>query len=112
MAVYWSQQERTQREEECVSHMVGIDVLVVSLQNVPCCVLTLLFVLLHRWMRNSIACVPVGALTHQRISSDLELLPMVILTLLLSHEIGGPLGLALETVDIQKIRAKILAQHA
>ena len=37
---------------------------------------------------------------------DLEPLPMVILTLLPSTEIGGPPGLALETVDILNIQAK------
>ena len=47
-----------------------------------------------------------------RIASTLEPLPMVILTLLPSAVKGGPPGLALETVDIQKVRSKILAQLA
>ena len=48
------------------------------------------------------------------IALALEPLPMVhvILTLLLSVAKGGPPGLALETVNIQKARAEILAQHA
>ena len=47
-----------------------------------------------------------------RIASTLEPLPMVILTLLPSAAKDGPPGLALETVDIQKVRSKILAQLA
>ena len=88
---------------------VGISVLVVSLQSVPYCVPTPLFVLLHCWMRNSVASVSermiqlaLSLTSSPYIASDLEPLPMVILALRLfpSAAIGGPPGLALETVDI------------
>ena len=42
-------------------------------------------------------------------TSDLEPLPIVILTLLPSVEIRGQPDLALEAVDIQNVRAKVLA---
>ena len=81
---------------------VGINVLVVSLQSVQYCLLTPPFVPLDCWIRNSIASVHMIQLalsltSSPRIASNLEPLLMVILTLLLS---GGPLCLALETVDI------------
>ena len=97
---------------------VGFDVLIVSLQSVSYCLPTPLVVLLHCWMRNSIASVSermiqlaVSFTSSPCITSDLEPLPMVIFTLLPSAEIGGPLVLALETVDILNVRAKNLSQH-
>ena len=45
------------------------------------------------------------------ITSDLELLPMVF-SLLPSAKIGGPHGLALETIDIQNVGVIILVQYA
>ena len=76
-------------------------------------------VLLHCWVRNSIAnaseCMirlAISLTSCRCIASTLEPLLMVILTLLLSSAKGGPPGLALETVDIQKVQSKILAQHA
>ena len=77
---------------------VGVDVLVVSLQSVPYCLRTLPFVLLLCWMRNSIASaseyimiqLALSFTSFPRITSTLELLPMVILILLLSAVKGGP----------------------
>ena len=44
-------------------------------------------------------------------ASALDPVPMVILTLLESTAKGGPPGLALETVNIQKVRVKILDNY-
>ena len=78
---------------------VGIDVLVVSLKSVY----PLHPFVLHCWMRNSIAsvseCMIQLALlltSSPHILSNLEPLPTVILTLLLSAVIDGPPGLALK----------------
>ena len=64
---------------------LGIDELVVSLQSVLYCLPTLLFVLLHCWMRNSIASVSecmIQLASPSIIPPALQSLPMVILALL------------------------------
>ena len=97
---------------------VGINAFVVSLQSVPYCLPTLSFILLYCRIRNSIASVSERMIqlallptSSPCIVSDLEPLQMVIITLLLSADIGGPPGLPLETVDIQNVWSKILVQH-
>ena len=87
---------------KCVQHCIfessiynSIDVLInLHVHSVQYRLPTLSFVLLHCWMRNSIARVSehmiqlaLSLTSSPRIASDLELLPMVILTFLPSAEI-------------------------
>ena len=93
-----------------VSNVVLVCNVVASLQSVPYCLPSPSFVLFHCWMRNLIASVSERmiqlAVSLTSIASALEQLPLTLVTK------GGPPGLAVETVDIQKVQVKILVQHA
>ena len=88
----------------------GVDVLLVSLQRVLHCLPTPSFILLWCWMTNSTDSVSecmiklaLSLISSPHIASTLMPL-VVILTLLPSTAKGGPPGLVLETVDIQKVQ--------
>ena len=92
------------------STSVSISVLVVSLQRVLCYLPTPSLVLFHCWMKSLIDSVSehmikvaLSLTSCPCITATVELVLMVILTLLLSAAKGGLPGLALETVNIQKV---------